>query len=174
MKKKESGHAGRKRRAAAAQRALQEQGERAQSGELKAGLERLAAIGPPPEDTKALLPWTAAIVAEVLHQTATDPHLDEDRRRAQVASLADKLGKLHPRAQIEQTVRQLQQALHVRQDYSDVVKIVPGSSVAKSPNARGARPRGPRPIPPDAVVDDKPSGPRLADDVTQPPKEDPR
>lgn len=151
MAKKESGHAGRKRRREARAQALAAQATRAASGDLTAGLERLAAIGPPPADVEARLPWVSKVLAELLHQTINDPAIDEDKRRSQAATLADKLGKTHPRALLEEKVRRISDQLRVETQPRSI-QWAKGDAIMKSPNARGMR-RGPRAIPPSAIDD---------------------
>jgi hypothetical protein len=114
----------------------------------------IGAIGPPPADPSECLTWGRRLLSQ-LAWLALGGEIDARQARI-VKDIVFALGATHNRGELEATVRRLQQALHVRQDYSDLVKIVPGSSLAKSPNARGARPRGPRAIPPDAIDDDPP------------------
>lgn len=144
--KRLSGAQQRKRAGQARERARAEQTQRVESGALSANLERLARLGPPPPRVTEHLTWASAIVAETLYQVVIDATIDEDKRRTQIATLGDRLAKLYPRAQLEETLARLEREYAPRRP-SMALDIRPGHTIDKPHTARGGA-RGPRPLPP--------------------------
>jgi hypothetical protein len=154
MGKKASGSQGRKRRAAAQAAAQAAQERRAASGQLDADLARYRRLGRPPRDPGELALWTARVTAEALFQTINDAEVDESTRRSQIAALADRAAKLHPRAYLEAQFKKIKATVSQYQQAGSAITVVPGSAIQIPPTARLAKFQRPAPrVVPDDPVD---------------------
>lgn len=118
---------------------------------------RLKELGPPPTNTRLVLPYARKLLVFELYEVAQNESLDPDRRLRWIAELAGKMGMIFSRSEIEETAERIEGVLNQQLRNQPSVMMVSSRDIQRPPTARGGA--GPR-LRPDEVPprDDGPQG----------------